>query len=153
MAAENLQTEAMNLSQFLRTIMQLHQVLAGRKISSPAAIEGSLRSEWLMPEDTVVAITPGHKKRLQRVKVMGGTMLEASGNDVDRFCTPPDRFEQANLFKAKGIQSGNGELEGMQVEAIALGEAAATGAPYANGVIIPGNELSLTAFRIVELAF
>lgn len=151
MATANLQADANNLSGFLKTVMQLHQVLAGQQLSSPAAIKGSLRGEYATPENTAVTITPGYRKRFQRVNIMGGMALEVSGDEIDRFCTERNWFDRANLFRAKGIQSDNGELEGMQVEAIAMQEAAATGAPYANGVIIPGNELALATFRVVEL--
>ena len=153
LASENFQYVAEDLGQFLGTIMQLHRALAGNPLGGVGTLEGSLRSsDWAVPEHAAVNIAPGYKKKLQRLQIIGGMPLEASGDEETRFYTQRNWFEGATLFKARSTTSDKGELLGMQVEAIRP-DGGSPDARSAQGVIIPGNELGLTGFTIAERTF
>ena len=102
---------AEDLGHFLGAIMQLHRALAGNPLEGLGTLEGSLRSsDWAVPEHAAVNIAPAYKKKLQRIQIIGGMSLEASGDEETRFYTQRNWFEGATLFKARSTTSDNGEI-------------------------------------------
>jgi hypothetical protein len=155
--APTMEVHAQPLERWLGTMMQLHQVLAGgHLISSPTPIYGSIQSELAMGEGAAVSVSPALKKQLRAFKMVGGTLFELP-DDQGGLITPRDKFEGIVLLRGRSVQDDKTrELTGLQVEAIrhdqAPGESPDKADP-ADGVIIPGNEIRLSTFRVVEHHF
>lgn len=145
-----LQEIGQDLGNWLGTMRSLHIALAGGPlVGSPTPIEGSLRSELIIPEFAEVTITPAYQKQYQRLELVGGVALEASAaSEGGQFFTETHRLEGVRSFKSKGTTDDHGRLTGMRVEGINPDPRPDGNPNAAEAIVIPGNELLLASFLV-----
>ena len=145
--APGLENSAKVLGRWLSHMMQLHRVLAGGElIGSPTPIHGSIQSNFSMKEGVGLNISPGLRNKLHGFSIISGEVCELPEDAENGVYTARDRFENAASLRARGIyQDSNQSLQGIQLEAFRPDESA-------GGIIIPGNAIALSTFRVVELA-